>query len=586
MYSHSQLRQKIQSFWTDKGHVDIPPASLVLTDDATTLFTSAGMQQLVPYLKGEAHPQGTRLFDIQPCLRTQDIDEIGDNRHTTLFEMIGNWSLGDYFKEKQLPWVWQLFTEELHLPSERLFVTIFEGDGSVPADEESRKIWKDLGVDDSHIFSYSAKKNWWSRAGTPDQMPVGEIGGPSSEIFYDFGVELHLHENSRFKNDDCHPNCDCGRFMEIGNSVFIQYEKTAQGLQEMKQKNVDFGGGLERILAAIDNTPDIFETDVFTRPMNVLSDSSLTIENKRIIADHMRAAVFLLKAGIAPSNKQQGYILRRMIRRSAVKMYQLQESLEDMKKLLAVAESVKETFVGVYFTPDDDFGVEIQSELDKFSKTLKEGLRRVAKLETITGEIAFDLYQSYGFPFELTQEIAADKGLYIEQEDFQKALVSHQQKSRTASAGMFKGGLADTSGQVVKYHTATHLIHQALTDILGDSVQQEGSNITQDRLRFDFSFDRKMTDEEIVRVQEVVNEKIQENLPVSFKILPKEEAEKLGAKSFFRDKYGSEVKVYFIGDYSKEFCGGPHVAATGEIGSIEVYKVEKTGAQHLRLYAR
>lgn len=506
MYSHSQLRDKIQTFWKDRGHVEIPPASLTLTDDATTLFTSAGMQSLVPYLKGETHPQGAKLFDIQPCLRTQDIDEIGDNRHTTLFEMIGNWSLGDYFKEKQLPWIWELFTEELKLPKERLFVTVFEGDEQVAADEESKRIWKDLGVPDSHIFSYPAKKNWWSRAGTPQQMPVGEIGGPSSEIFYDFGVELHLHENSRFKNDDCHPNCDCGRFMEIGNSVFIQYEKTSGGLQEMKQKNVDFGGGLERILAAIDNTPDIFETDVFTRPMNVLSDSSLTIENKRIVADHMRAAVFLLKAGIVPSNKQQGYILRRMIRRSAVKMYQLQESLEDMKKLLAVAESVKETFVGVYFTPDDDFGVEIQSELDKFSKTLKEGLRRVAKLETITGEIAFDLYQSYGFPFELTQEIAADKGLYIEQEDFQKALVSHQQKSRTASAGMFKGGLADTSGQVVKYHTATHLIHQALTDILGDSVQQEGSNITQDRLRFDFSFDRKMTDEEIVRVQEVVNE--------------------------------------------------------------------------------
>ncbi len=586
MYSHSQLREKIKTFWKDKGHVEIPPASLVLTDDATTLFTSAGMQQLVPYLKGEIHPQGDKLFDIQPCLRSQDIDEVGDNRHTTFFEMIGNWSLGDYFKEKQLSWIWQFFTEELKLPKEKLFVTVFEGDGSVGADDESKKIWNELGIEESHIFSYPAKKNWWSRAGTPDQMPVGEIGGPSSEIFYDFGIELGLHESSQFKNEECHPNCDCGRFMEIGNSVFIQYEKTSEGIEEMKQKNVDFGGGLERILAAIDNTPDIFETDVFARPMHVLTDSPLTIENKRIVVDHMRAAVFLLKAGVVPSNKQQGYILRRMIRRSAVKMYQLRESLDDMQLLLAVAESVKETFIGVYFTPDDDFGMEIKSELDKFSKTLQEGLKRVSKLETITGEIAFDLYQSYGFPFELTQEIAADKGLLIENEDFQKALVSHQNKSRTASAGMFKGGLADTSGQVLKYHTATHLINQALTDVLGDSVQQEGSNITQERLRFDFSFDRKMTDEEVSKIQKIVNEKILQNLQVTFKILPKEEAEKLGAKSFFRDKYGEEVKVYFIGDYSKEFCGGPHVTETGEIGAIEIYKVEKTGARQLRLYAR
>lgn len=586
MYSHSQLREKIRAFWENNGHVEISPASLVLTDDATTLFTSAGMQQLVPYLKGEPHPQGDKLFDIQPCLRTQDIDEIGDNRHTTLFEMIGNWSLGDYFKETQLPWVWKLFTEELNLPKDKLFVTVFEGDSIVSADEESKKMWNELGVDDSHIFSYPAKKNWWSRAGTPDLMPVGEIGGPSSEIFYDFGVALGFHEKSSFKNEECHPNCDCGRFMEIGNSVFIQYEKTAQGLQEMKQKNVDFGGGLERILAAIDNTPDIFETDVFARPMNALSDSSLTTENKRIVADHIRAAVFLLAAGVLPSNKQQGYILRRMIRRSAVKMYQLRESMDDMQKLLDVAESVKETFVGIYFSPDDDFGDEIRSELDRFSKTLKEGLKRVSKLETITGEIAFDLYQSYGFPFELTQEIAADRGLHIELEDFKQALSDHQDKSRTASAGMFKGGLADTSGQVIKYHTSTHLIHQALTDVLGPAIQQEGSNITQERLRFDFSFDRKMTDEEVVSTQKIVNAKIEENLPVSFKILPRAEAETLGAKSFFREKYGSEVKVYFIGDYSKEFCGGPHVSATGEIGKIEIYKVEKTGTNHLRLYAR
>lgn len=571
----SEVREKYLKFFEKRGHKIIPPAPLVLESDPTTLFTSSGMQPLVPYLMGEKHPEGKRLTDSQPSIRTQDIDEVGDNRHTTFFEMLGNWSLGDYFKKEQLSWFWEFLTSELGLPKEKLWVSVFEGNEDVPKDTESFEIWKKLGVPEEKIHFYGVKKNWWSRSGTPDKMPEGEIGGPDSEVFFEFTQVKH---DTKF-GEKCHPNCDCGRFLEIGNSVFIEYKKTKNGLEELPQKNVDFGGGLERLTAATINSPDVFKIDLFEEIIESIekfSDKKYegNETSMRIIADHMRAANELIKSGVTPSNKLQGYILRRLIRRSALKMRKLKGDLKPYYLNLGFDKKVSEV---------------IEDEVEGFNKTLERGLREIEKIEKVSGRNAFDLYQSYGFPQELTQEILEERGEKINKKEFEEEFKKHQEKSRTQSAGVFKGGLADNSYKVTQLHTAHHLLLVSLQKLIDPGIHQKGSNINSERLRMDYNFDRKLTPEEIKKVEELINSKVDENLPVVKKIMPREKAEKIGAQMEFSKKYPDNVSVYFVGSednyFSAEFCGGPHVKNTKDIGRVKIIKQEKLGAGIVRIYA-
>lgn len=593
LMTHFELRRLFNTFWQERRHKEIPPIPLVPRDDPTTLFTGSGMQQLVPYLLGETHPLGKRLYNIQRGLRTQDIEEIGDNRHTTLFEMMGNWSLGDYFKEEQLEWCWDFLTHEIGLPKNKLYVTVFAGTKLIPRDDESASIWKKLGVPNNRIFYYGAEKNWWSRAGTPEDMPPGEPGGPDSEVFYEFSQVSH----DRKFGPKCHPNCNCGRFLEICNSVFMQYKKLEDGsFAELPKKNVDFGGGLERILAASNNNPDVFRTDVFFSLIKSVEEKTKKKYSDekdqasiRIIADHIKASTFLIKDGVVPLNKEQGYVLRRLLRRAAVKMHFLQGQKINPSDFSTVAERVVDTYSNVYFDKTKDFkniARIIEEEMGRFAKSLDRGLREIQKIKKIDGKTAFDLYQSYGFPLEITEELGREKGQVINKKEFQVQFDKHKNLSRSASGGKFKGGLADQSKQTIRYHTGTHLLHQALFDILGNGIRQEGSNITSERLRFDFYSPHKPNDDNIHQIEDIINKKILESLDVSYKILPREEAYKIGARAFFKEKYPDKVKVYFIGSYSKEFCGGPHVENTKEIGSIKIYKFEKIGGNIYRIYAR
>jgi len=573
-----EVRQKYLDFFTSspRNHKIIPSAPLILENDPTTLFTSAGMQPLVPYLLGEEHPQGKRLVNSQPSIRTQDIDEIGDNRHTTYFEMLGNWSLGDYFKGEQIAWIWEFLTEVLVLPKDKLYVTVFAGNDEVSRDEESYKIWKKLGVADDHIFEYGDDKNWWSRAGSPSQMPAGEIGGPTSEIFYEFTSVTH---NEKFGNK-CHPNCNCGRFMEIGNSVFMVYKKTNNALEELPNKNVDFGGGLERLTAAVNNDPDIFHLPVFwaiIKQIENLSGKRYGNNDKetqamRVIADHMRATIAMANEGLEPSNKLHGYIMRRLIRRSVVKMNTLMGTTKslDFKKITA-----KQT---------------ILNEVEKFLITLQRGLRELEKLTKINGKAAFDLYQTYGFPLELTLEMAHEKGQEVDVKKFKQAFEKHQDISRSQSTGKFKGGLADASEETTKLHTVTHLLHAALRQVLGKHVSQKGSNITAERLRFDFTHHAPLSQEEIQKIEDLINDQIKKELPVSYAMMSLDEAQKAGALAFFTERYADKVKVFTIGNnntwFSREVCGGPHVKNLSEIkGRVKITKEKSASAGVRRVYA-
>ncbi len=437
----NDVREKYLKFFEKKGHKRIDPAALVLKDDPTTLFTSAGMQPLVPYLKGKSHPQGKRLVDSQPCFRSQDIEEVGDNRHDTFFEMLGNWSLGDYFKKEQIPWVWEFLIKELGLPSNKISVTVFEGYGDVPEDEETYNLWRSLGVLEEKIHFYGVKKNWWSISGTPEQMVEGEIGGPSSEVFFEFSDVKH----DKKYGEECHPNCDCGRFVEIGNSVFIQYKKLKDGsLEELPQKNVDFGGGLERILMAVNNEPDMFKNDLHYSAIKeteqVSGKSYSEEENKspmRVIADHMKASTFLIKSDVVPSNKYQGYVLRRLIRRAALKMRDLKGSL-DADSLAKICQAVIDTYKGVYFDNTDKtetYEKIVSEETQKFARTIEKGLGKIEKIkpQDLNAKFAFDLFQSEGFPFEITQELAAKRGIKLSREDFEKEMKKHKAVSREGS---------------------------------------------------------------------------------------------------------------------------------------------------------
>jgi len=592
MVSANDVRAKYLKFFKDRGHIEIPSAPLVPENDPTTLFTGFGMQPMLPYLLGQPHPLGTRLVDSQKCFRSQDIEEVGDNCHTTFFEMLGNWSLGDYFKAEQQAWIWEFFTKELGLDPKRLYVSVFEGNNQVPRDEEAADNWKKLGVSSEHIFYYGVEKNWWARSSYAS-MPIGEPGGPDSEVFYDFGTP----HDPKF-GDSCHPNCDCGRFLEIGNNVFMTYQKTKDGFEPLAKKNIDFGGGLERITAAVNHDPDIFKTDLFSIILKTVEDYTdkkySDDQNKpamRTITDHLKAATFLMVDGVTPSNKTQGYFLRRLLRRAAVKMHQLKGGLTPIPGFQAICHSVLETYRDtVYFEESKDRETVrsiIEEEMSKFSDTLDRGLREFNKYQDnqLNALNAFNLYQTYGFPYEVTEELFKQKGKDLDKNEFDHINERHKKLSRTASASMFKGGLQDQSEIVTKYHTATHLLHAALRRVLGIHVSQKGSNITVERLRFDFSHPEKLTDDKIKQVEEIVNKKIGEDIKIERVEMPKAQALAEGALAFFPEKYPEVTSVYSIGDFSQELCGGPHVQSTGEIGRIKITRQEAVSAGVRRIYA-
>jgi alanyl-tRNA synthetase len=589
----SEVRQRYLKFFKARGHAIIPSAPIVPENDPTTLFTSSGMQPLVQYLLGQPHPHGTRLTNSQISFRAEDIEEVGDNRHTTFFEMLGNWSFGDYFKQEQLTWLYEFLTDAekgLGLNPEKICVTIFSGDeeSGMKADMGSAEIWKKIGIPDEHIFFYGAEKNWWSRAGIPSKMPVGEIGGPDSEVFYDFGStgspQAASHDEKFGK--ECHPNCDCGRFVEIGNSVFMQFIKQADSprsssgeaggsFKELPKKNVDFGGGLERLSAATIGNPDIFLIDVFDGAREVLEkrsgkkySESESSRPFRVILDHMRAAAIIIASGIRPLNTEQGYILRRLIRRAIREA----DKLGIKEAVLAeVAACFGSAYADVYpFVQDSVQTIreELGKEETQFRKTLAKGLHELERMPEID---AFLLFTTYGFPIELTAEIAKERGLSVDLDAVQKKMEEHQALSRVGAAQKFAGGLADSAEQTVRYHTAHHLLLKALQMVLGPDVHQRGSNITSERLRIDFSYGQKITPEQIAEVEKIVNEQIQKALPVEQVMMLREEAEKIGAEHEFGAKYPDTVSVYFIGPrenpFSIEFCGGPHVANTSELGS-------------------
>lgn len=612
-----QIIEKYISFFEARGHKRIPGAPLVPENDPTTLFTSSGMQPLVPYLLGEPHPEGTRLVDIQNVFRAVDIEEVGDDRHTTFYRMIGNWSLGDYFKNEQLPWVWEFLTKELGIDPKKLFVTVFAGNEDVEKDEESIAIWKKLfsevGIDakeGERIFPYGVEKNWWSRSGTPSQMPPGEPGGPDSEIFYDFGPELKLHENSKWKNEKCHPNCDCGRYWEICNSVFMQYKKQVDGtLASLSKPNVDFGGGLERIIGATEHQPDMFMTSLFKPTIEKIEQQTGKPYNEhkkhmQIVADHLGGSMAMIAAGVIPANKERGYILRRLLRRSFDHVWGLKRQVDITPILETIVDQYKDTDPELV-EKFEQIKLTILTELQAYERTLGNAKKLIEKdlikqgvklgddlmgVVEISAETAFKAMSSFG----LSPTQLRSLGYIFDEQAFAEKMEEHQNLSRTASAGKFKGGLADQQENTIKGHTATHLLQQAIRDMLGTHVHQTGSNITTDRLRFDFNYDKKLTDQQLQQLEQTVNEKIKEDLPVHFEMLPLQKAKEIGAIGLFDEKYSDTVKVYIIGGsgkegdynaYSKEFCGGPHVPHTGVIQSFTITKQESPGLGQQRIYA-
>lgn len=636
----NEIRSKFLKYMESKGHVVVPSASLVPENDPTTLFTGSGMQPMLPYLLGQPHPLGKRIADSQKSFRSGDIEEVGDNRHTTFFEMLGNWSFGDYFKEEEITWMWTFLIDELHLDPQHFYVTCFLGNDAlnVPRDTFSAELWQKLfaakGInalisetpevgmkDGERIFYYSEKKNWWSRSGVPQNMPEGEPGGPDSEMFYDFdpNATQGMHARSAWKNEPCHVNCDCGRFLEIGNNVFMQYKKVNGGFEELPQMNVDHGSGLERYAAALRNDPDMFNIDVFNEPKKTIAElSGVTYEGAeekaiyayRVVLDHIRSATFLIGDGVLPGNKDQMYFVRRLIRRAV----RFARNLGVTKNFTAtVAASFIATYGEEYKNLVEKREIilnEIDKEESKFRVTLEKGIKefeRISnryfsavndapreKMNFISGEDAFDLLQSYGFPIELTIELAKEKGMDVVVAEFEILKEQHAQASRTASAGKFKGGLGGDGEMETKFHTATHMLHQALREVLGESVEQKGSNITPERLRFDFAFDRKMTDEEKKQVEDIINARIKEALPVIREEVTMDEARTRGAIGLFGDKYGEMVSIYRIGEgknrgdhnlFSMEFCGGPHVENTSVLGTFSIQKEEAVSAGVRRIKA-
>ncbi len=583
----SELRKMYVDFFEEKEHKVIASASLLPENDPTVLFTTAGMHPLVPYLLGESHPQGKRLTAIQKCLRTGDIDEVGDDTHLTFFEMMGNWSLGDYFKEEAISMSFDFLTNSLSIPIERIAVTVFEGDMTVPRDNEAEDIWKNKGLKQTQIYAYGREENWWG--------PPGQTGpcGPDTEIFYDMGKPKC--------SDHCGPACKCGKYVEIWNNVFMKFNKEADGsFTELKQKNVDTGMGLERVLTILNGKTNVYDTELFIPVMTELnniigvSDAKMSIRDKRIICEHMRAVCFILgdPQKICPSNTEQGYILRRLIRRM-IRLFK--KAGINQNYLCDLAEVIIWQYKDAYpeLADNETFIKEqLQKETVLFLKTLDVVLKKADQyLEktdentALSGELAFKLYDTYGFPIEFTCELARERGRSVDMESFREKFTAHQNKSREGAAEKFKGGLADHSMETARLHTATHLLNSALRKVLGDEVSQRGSNITPERLRFDFSFHRKVTTEELREVEKIVNEAIDKQIEISMKEMKLNEAYALDAVGVFTNKYEETVKVYSIPGYSVEICGGPHAGNTGELGLFNIVKEEASSAGVRRIKA-
>lgn len=587
----SELRELYLRFFRERGHAVIASASLVPENDPTALFTMAGMHPLVPYLLGAKHPAGNRLTDVQKCVRTGDIDEVGDESHCTFFEMLGNWSLGDYFKKEAIAWSWEFLTgsEWLGIDKDKLYFTCFAGEGELPRDEEAYESWISMGVDPSHIFYLGKEHNWWG--------PAGQTGpcGPDTEMFIDTGKEPC--------GKDCFPGCHCGKYLEIWNDVFMQYNKTAEGKYEpLAQKNVDTGMGLERTVATLQGVPSVYDTDAFTGILSRIAelsgknykDSEETKKAFRIIADHMRTATFMLgdPRGVTPSNVDQGYILRRIIRRAL--RYAMQMGMPEMS-LSKVAAAVIDTYGEVYpelNTNRDRIVNELDAEEKKFQRTLLQGTKEFERIKgsfadgMIDGITAFHLFDTFGFPIEFTQELAKENGLAVDMQGFKAAFAEHQAKSKAGAEQKFKGGLADNSEATTRLHSATHLLQAALRKVLkDDTVSQRGSNITAERLRFDFSFPRKVTPEELREVEKLVNEAIAADVEITCEEMPIAEAKARGAIGLFENKYGEMVKVYTMGKYSCEMCGGPHASRTGELGTFKIKKEEASSSGVRRIKA-
>lgn len=577
-----EIRNKYLNFFKKYGHEVIPSASLIPENDPSVLFTTAGMQPLVPYLLGETHPAGTRLTDYQKCVRTVDIDEVGDNRHLTYFEMLGNWSLGDYFKEESVKMSFDFLTKELEIPVEKLSVTCFAGDDDCSRDDLTAECWRKAGIPEERIYFFGKEDNWWI---------AGEEGpcGPDTEMFYDTGKPKC--------SEECNPSCGCGKYVEIWNNVFMEYFKSKDGVYtKLAKKNVDTGLGLERMAMLLQGKKTPFETELFAPIMEKLEQLQKIddINSRRIVAEHLRSSMMITCDGGRPSNIDRGYVLRRLIRRMIRHMNKLQIELTELENLIDLnVQNLKEMY------PDLEKNEAIikkviLEEKEKFVKTLVHGEREFIKemnkaselgKTKLDGQVVFKLYDTYGFPPEVTQELAKENNFEIDLEEFDKLFKEHQEKSRLGAEQKFKGGLADQNEQTISYHTATHLLHKALKIVLGDHVKQSGSNITIERLRFDFTHPEKMTQEEIKKVEELVNEQIQRNLEVTCEEMSYEDAKATGAIGLFTDKYGDKVKVYTIGDFSKEICGGPHVSNTKDMGTFKIKKEESSSSGIRRIKA-
>lgn len=574
-----EIRNKYLEFFKRHGHAVIPSAPLIPENDPSVLFTTAGMQPLVPYLLGEKHPEGTRLTDYQKCVRTNDIDEVGDNRHLTYFEMLGNWSLGDYFKEESIAMSFEFLTKELGISVEKLSVTCFAGDEDCPRDEIASNAWKKAGILENHIYYYGKDDNWWI---------AGEEGpcGPDTEMFYDTGKPAC--------SDDCQPSCDCGKYVEIWNNVFMEYFKDKNGYSKLKQKNVDTGLGLERMTMLLQGKETPFDTELFAPIMKKLEELQKidSIESRRIVAEHLRSSMMIVSDGGRPSNLDRGYVLRRLIRRMIRHMNKLQINLDELSTLIDInVDNLKEMYPDLAKNKEIIKSV-ILEEKEKFVKTLVNGEREFQKeinklkdTKKLSGKVVFKLYDTYGFPPEVTKELAKESGYEIDMKEFEELFKAHQEKSRAGSEQKFKGGLAEQNEITIAYHTATHLLNAALKQVIGENAHQRGSNITVDRMRFDFNCDHKMTDEEKRKTEDLVNKWIQEGLPVTKEEMKKEDAIKSGAECMFIEKYPDIVTVYTIGDVSKELCGGPHVNNTKELGKFKIKKEESSSSGVRRIKA-
>ena len=582
-----ELRKKYIDYFVENGHVEISSSSLIPENDSSILFTTAGMHPLVPFLLGEKHPLGKRLVNFQKCIRTGDIDAVGDTSHLTFFEMLGNWSLGDYFKQESIKMSHVFITEVLGIPLKKIFVTVFAGDEFISRDEESADVWRSLGYSDDHIFYYDKKENWWGPAGITGPC------GPDTEIFYDTGNEKCSLE--------CEPSCNCGKYIEIWNNVFMEYNKDIDGkYQKLPVKNVDTGLGLERVLAIMNNVPSVFDTELMLPIINKIEKitgvkyNNETLHQYRIISDHLRAATFLLgdEKAVAPSNVDQGYVIRRLIRRAYRYLSQMNAPEKTMS---VVSQVIIDQYNDVYpeLKRNNDFIIN-QFDLEEtiFSRTLNQGLKIAKKyLDKVGGDIklcaedTFKLYDTFGFPVEFTQELAKERGIEVDLEGFKKLFIQHQEKSRIGATQKFKGGLADNSEETTKLHTATHLLHAALRKVLGETVVQRGSNINSQRLRFDFAFNRKMTEDELKKVEDIVNLAISENVVVTCDEMKIDEAIKQEALGIFSDRYGDVVKVYTIEGYSKEVCGGPHVSNTKDLKYFRIVQEGSSSAGVRRIKA-